>query len=89
MQGLAELRQNRHLPLRSALDIMYLNDNLSKVLQLVKNSPVNAGDMGDTGLIPGSGRSPGGGRGNPLVFSPGGSHGQRSLVGYGSWGRRE
>ena len=69
MQGLAELRQNRHLPLKSALDIMYLNDNLSQEVQLVKNSPVNAGDTGDTGLIPGSGRSPGGRRGNPLLSS--------------------
>ena len=28
---------------------------------MVKNTPVNAGDVRDTGLIPGSGRSPGGG----------------------------
>ena len=38
----------------------------------VKNSPVNAGDIGDTrhtGLIPGLGRSPGEGNGNPLQFS--------------------
>ena len=33
---------------------------------VIKNPPVNAGD---TGLIPGSGRSPGGGNGNPLQFS--------------------
>ena len=31
-----------------------------------KNLPVNAGDAG---LIPGSGRSPGGGNGNPLQYS--------------------
>ena len=37
-------------------------------------------NAGDTGLVPGSGRSPGGGNGNPLpVFLPGESHGQRSL----------
>ena len=35
---------------------------------LVKNPPVNAGD-GDVGLIPGAGRSPGGGNGNPLQYS--------------------
>ena len=35
---------------------------------MVKNPPVSAGDTGDTGLIPGSGRSPGGGNGNPLQF---------------------
>ena len=35
----------------------------------VENLPVNAGDAGDTGLIPGSGRSPGGGNGNLLQYS--------------------
>ena len=35
----------------------------------VKNPTVNAGDAGDTGLISGSGRSPGGGNGNPLQYS--------------------
>ena len=35
----------------------------------VKNLPANAGDAGDLGLIPGSGRSPGGGHGNPLQYS--------------------
>ena len=33
-----------------------------------KNPPVNAGDTGDAGLIPGLGRSPGGGNGNPLQY---------------------
>ena len=32
----------------------------------VKNPPANAGDPGDTGLIPGLGRFPEGGNGNPL-----------------------
>ena len=45
---------------------------------------------GDTGSIPGSGRSPGGGHGNPLpVVLPGESHGQRSLVGYSPWCHKE
>ena len=43
-----------------------------------------------SGLISGSGRSPGGGDGFPVRYSclenP---HGQRSLVGYSPWGRRE
>ena len=34
-----------------------------------KNLPASAGDMGDTGSIPGLGRSPGGGHGNPLQHS--------------------
>ena len=31
--------------------------------------PANAGDAGDDGLLPGSGRSPGEGNGNPLQYS--------------------
>ena len=34
-----------------------------------KESAYSAGDLGDSGLIPGSGRSPGEGHGNPLQFS--------------------
>ena len=36
---------------------------------VVKNPPANAGDVRDTGSIPGLGRSPGGGNGNPLQYS--------------------
>ena len=35
----------------------------------VKNPPVNAGDLRDAGLIPGSRRSPGEGNGNSLQYS--------------------
>ena len=35
----------------------------------VKNLPVNAEDIRDMGSIPGSGRSPGEGYGNPLKYS--------------------
>ena len=52
-----------------------------------KESSCNAGDLGS---IPGLGRSPGGGHGNPLQYSwlenP---HGQRSLKGYSPWGCKE
>ena len=34
-----------------------------------KEPPANAGDVRDVGLIPGPGRSPGGGNGNPLQYS--------------------
>ena len=34
-----------------------------------KNHPAKAGDTRDMGLIPGSGRSPGGGHSNPLQYS--------------------
>ena len=36
---------------------------------MVKNLPANAGDIRDVGSIPGLGRSPGGGHGNPLQYS--------------------
>ena len=36
---------------------------------VVKNLPANAGDMRDSGSIPGSGRSPGEGNGNPRQYS--------------------
>ena len=46
--------------------------------------------VGDLGLIPGWGRSPGGGHGHPLQYSclenP---YGRRSLAGYSSWGHKE
>ena len=48
-----------------------------------KEYTCNAGDTAAAGWFPGSGRSPGGGNGNPLlVFLPGRSHGQRSVAGY-------
>ena len=36
---------------------------------MVKNLPVNARDLGDAGSIPGLGRSPREGKGNPLQYS--------------------
>ncbi|CAI9173973.1 unnamed protein product [Rangifer tarandus platyrhynchus] len=46
--------------------------------------------VGDPGSVPGLGRSPGEGKGNPLQYSClGKSHGQRSLVGYSVWGCKE
>jgi len=39
------------------------------VALVVKNPPASAGDARDIDLIPGSGRSPGGGHGNPLQYS--------------------
>ena len=54
---------------------------------MVKNPPANAGGIGDICLIPGLGRSLGGGHLQPTsVFLSGESHGQRSLVGYSPWG---
>ena len=47
----------------------------------VKNVSANAGDTGDESLIPGSGRSPGGGHGNPLQYSC-----QDNPMDRGAWG---
>ena len=52
----------------------------SQVAQVVKNPPVNAGNVRDAGSTPGLGRSPGGGNGNPLQYSFLGSP-----VGRGAW----
>ena len=46
-----------------------LRSRASQVTLVVKNLPAHAGDVRDTALIPGSGRSPGGGNGNPLQYS--------------------
>ena len=57
---------------------------------MVKLPPAKEGDGRDVGSIPGSGRSSGEGNGNPLQYSClEESHGQRSLVGYSPWGRKE
>ena len=57
---------------------------------MVKNPPAKAGDIRDTGLIPGLGRSPGGGHGNSLQYSclenP---MDNRSLAGYSPWNCKE
>ena len=41
----------------------------SQVALVVKNLPANAGDVRDESSIPGLGRSPGEGNGNPLQYS--------------------
>ena len=55
----------------------------SQAVLVVKNLPTSSGDTREEGSIPGSGRFPGGGTGNPLQYSclknP---HGPRSLAGY-------
>ena len=47
---------------------------------VVKNPPANTGDSGDLGSIPGSRRSPGGGKSNPLHYSC-----LENLIGRGAW----
>ena len=46
-----------------------LDVGASHVVLVVKNLSANAGDLRNVGSNPGSGRSPGGGHGNPLQYS--------------------
>ena len=50
------------------------------VALVVKNPPTNAEDLRDASSIPGSGRSPGGGHGNPLQYSC-----LENLIDRGTW----
>ena len=56
---------------------------------VIKVSPANAGGARDLGSIPGFGRSPGEGNGNPPILLPGKFHGQRNLEGSSPWGCKE
>ena len=48
---------------------MHVQKGNIQVVLVIKNLPTNAADMRDAGSIPGSGRSPGGGHGDPLHYS--------------------
>ena len=54
---------------RKPIQLIYTLFWASQVVLVVKNLPANAGDKRDVGLIPGLGRSPGVGNGNPLQYS--------------------
>ena len=56
-KDLAQLKLNKSILKTIKIKLMAL---------VVKNLSVSAGDIRDSGLIPGSGRSPGGGHGKPL-----------------------
>ena len=47
----------------------YFETEASQVSLVVKNPLINAGDLRDVGSIPGLGRSPGVGNGNPLQYT--------------------
>ena len=68
------MQNKRHIQFAAGLQL--------QVILVVKNPLANAGDEGDLGSIPGSGRSPGGEHGHPL-------HGQRSLAGRSPWGHKK
>ena len=48
---------------------LYRQNGASQVAQVIKNLPANALDVKDASSIPGLGRSPRGGHGNPLQYS--------------------
>ena len=61
----------------------------AQVVLVVKNLPANAGDPRDRGSIPDR-KIPWRMAWQPTsIFLPGESHGQRSLMGYDSWGHKE
>ena len=75
-----------------------MEKNLKNITYIYKNMGFPSGSDGkestcnveDLGSIPGLGRSPGGGHGNPFqYFCLGNPHGQRSLTGYNPWGCKE
>ena len=69
------------------LFVLFYTPNMHLSGASQKNLPANARNVRDVGLIPRSGRSPGGGNGNPtLVFLPGESHGQEGPDGLQSTG---
>ena len=62
----------------------------SQVALVVKSSPANAGDIRETGSIPGRGKILWRRKWQPTpVFLPGESHPQRSLADYSPWGHKE
>ena len=57
---------------------------------MVKNLPANAGDIRDSGWIPGVGKIPWRRKWQPTPVSLlGESRGQRSLMGYSPWDHKE
>ena len=51
------------------LDKCIMTCGSSQGALIIKNLPAKKEDIRDTGLIPGLGRPPGGGHGNPLQYS--------------------
>ena len=54
---------------KNEMGAKYTDFGASQELLGVKNQPANVGNVRNMGSIPGWGGSPGGGHGNPLVFS--------------------
>ena len=63
------IQTTTHVALGEILIFSYSSPQASQVVLVVKNRPTNAGDVRYAGSIPGSGKSPGVGNGNPLQYS--------------------
>ena len=66
---LQKFRLNLLILLKAQLRESKVLRRASQVVLVVKNPPANAGDLRNSGSIPGLGRSPGGGHGNPFQHS--------------------
>ena len=64
LQSVGSQRVGHDLPTEQQWGLGYEKRWASQVALVAKNPPANAGDIRDMGLIPGSGRSPGGGHSN-------------------------
>ena len=62
-------RKSQPTPVFLPGELSNTHTQASQVVLLVKNPPASEGDRRDVGSMPGSGRSPGGGHGNPLEYS--------------------
>ena len=80
-----KIQQGRQEYIRE-LYVKFHEFGASQVVLVVKNPPANAGDVRDLGSSPGSGRSPGGGHGNPLQYSCLENSMDRRAMGYHPWG---
>ena len=69
MEGSTAVKMAKVLVLTEGLRSSQLDGGASRVALVVKNLPANAGDIRDMSSIPGLGRIPGGGHGNPLQCS--------------------
>ena len=69
VQAMNLCSKESRVPGLSQLYLDNTKDGASLVALMIRKTPANAGDVRDMGSIPGLGRSPGGGHGNPFQYS--------------------
>ena len=65
----ASLQTETNMPNKLEDNLCCAYNRASQLVLVVKNPPTNAGDIGDAGLIPELGRSPGGRHGNASILA--------------------